>query len=260
MILKVATWNVNSIKARLERALPWLDRARPHVVCLQELKVPDEDFPRAEIAEAGYHAAVYGQRTYNGVAILSRSELSEVRTGMQDDEEDPQARVISCKTYGVHVVSAYVPNGREVGSDKWEYKLGWLRRFRDYVQREFTPDDPALLCGDFNVAPHDRDVANPERWRDSVLCHEAGRESLRALMALGYRDTIRIHHKDDGPYSWWDYRRLAFPKGDGLRIDHIFATEALASRCTAAYVDRDERKGSKPSDHAPVIAEFDIDV
>ena len=260
MILKVATWNVNSIKARLERALLWLDKVRPDIVCLQELKVQDEDFPRDEMAEAGYHAAVYGQRTYNGVAILSRSDVTHVRVGMQDDVSDPQARVISGRTFGIHVVSAYVPNGKQVGSDKWEYKLDWLSRFRDYARRSFETDDPVLLCGDFNVAPEDRDVANPDLWRESVLCHEGGRENLRKLMTLGYRDALRIHHDGDGPYSWWDYRRLAFPKGDGLRIDHIFASEPLSNRCVAAYVDRDERKGTKPSDHAPVVAEFEIEL
>lgn len=259
MILKVATWNVNSIKARLERALLWLDKVRPDIVCLQELKVQDEDFPRDEMAEAGYHAAVHGQRTYNGVAILSRSDVTDIRAGMQDDVPDPQARVISGRTFGIQVVSAYVPNGKEVGSDKWEYKLDWLSRFRDYASRSFEPDDPVLLGGDFNVAPEDRDVANPDRWRESVLCHEGGRNSLRKLMALGYSDTMRLHHDGEGPYSWWDYRRLAFPKGDGLRIDHILASEPLSDRCVAAYVDRDERKGKKPSDHAPVIVELEID-
>lgn len=259
MMVKVATWNVNSIKARLERALAWLDKARPDVVCLQELKVQDEDFPRSEIADAGYHAAVFGQKTYNGVAILSRENIEKVRTGMGDGARDKQSRVITAKTFGIHVVSAYVPNGGEVGSDKWEYKMTWLGRFRDYVSRALSGEDRVLLCGDFNVAPEDRDVANPERWRESVLCHPEGRAALAELVELGYVDTIRLFHEDDGPYSWWDYRRLAFPKGDGLRIDHILASEPLAERCRAAYVDRDERKGPKPSDHAPVIAEFELD-
>jgi exodeoxyribonuclease-3 len=258
MMLKVATWNVNSIKARLDRALAWLDKMQPDILCLQELKVPDDLFPHDQIAAAGYHAAVHGQRTYNGVAILSRSDITDVRTGMQDGVDDPQSRVVAARTSGVNVVSVHVPNGGEVGSDKWEYKLDWMARLKDYIARNYQADDPVLLCGDFNVAPDDRDAANPDRWRESVLCHEAGRAWLRAVVDLGFADTIRLHHHEDGPYSWWDYRRLAFPKGDGLRIDHILATEPMSGRCTAAYVDRDERKGSKPSDHAPVIAEFDI--
>jgi exodeoxyribonuclease-3 len=258
MTLKVTTWNVNSIKARLERAMAWLEKAEPDILCLQELKVRDEDFPEAEIAEAGYHAAVHGQRTYNGVAILSRSEIRGVVNGMQDEVDDPQARIISAETFGINVVSVYVPNGQEVGSEKWNYKLDWMTRLRDYLKRRFGPGDRVLVCGDYNVAPEDRDVANPDRWSESVLCHPDGREHLRTLFDLGYRDTVRLHNDGDGPYSWWDYRRLAFPKGDGLRIDHILASEPLADCCRAAYVDRDERKGKKPSDHAPVLAEFDV--
>ncbi len=258
MPLTVATWNVNSIKARLERALAWLEKAQPDVLCLQELKVRDEDFPEADIAAAGYHAVVHGQPTYNGVAILSRSEIRGAVNGMGDGVDDPQARVIAAETFGVQVVSVYVPNGAEVGSDKWDYKLDWMSRLRDYLRRELDPGDRVLVCGDFNVAPDDRDVANPDRWRESVLCHEDGRESLQSIIDLGFRDTVRSLHDGEGPYSWWDYRRLAFPKGDGLRIDHILATEPMAAVCTAAYVDRDERKGKKPSDHAPVLAEFEV--
>ncbi|MDX1429097.1 MAG: exodeoxyribonuclease III [Rhodothermales bacterium] len=258
MIIKVATWNVNSIKARLERALAWLEKAEPNVVCLQELKVTDEDFPADELAEAGYHAAVHGQRTYNGVAILSRDEITDVSSGMGDGVKDPQARVVRAKTYGIDVVSVYVPNGREVGSDKWEYKLKWFQRFHKYLDRTFSNGGRLAIGGDFNVAPEDRDVANPDKWRESVLCHEGGREKLKDLIHWGLVDTVRIHNDEDGPYSWWDYRRLAFPKGDGLRIDHILATKKLAQKCVDAYVDRDERKGKKPSDHAPVIAEFEI--
>ncbi len=258
MTIKVATWNVNSVKARLERLLAWLKKAEPDVVCLQELKVPDSNFPADELAEAGYHAAVHGQRTYNGVAILSREEISDISSGMGDSVDDPQARVIRASTYGIEVVSVYVPNGREVGSDKWDYKLEWLARFRKYLDENLSKSHMVAIGGDFNVAPDERDVANPDKWRQSVLCHEGGRESLRSLIDWGLVDTVRLHHHGDGPYSWWDYRRLAFPKGDGLRIDHVLATKKLSQACVDAYVDRDERKGKKPSDHAPVIAEFEI--
>lgn len=253
----ISTWNVNSIKARLERVTAWLAKANPDIVCLQELKVADEAFPHDEIAEAGYHAAVFGQPTWNGVAILSKEPITDVVTSMDDGVDDPQARVISAKTFGIDVVSIYVPNGKTVGSDKWEYKLNWMRRFRTMLDRRFSPDSEVVVCGDINIAPTDLDAANPERWRNSVLCDEAGRKALAKILEFGLEDVIRKHNPRPGPFSWWDYRMLAFPKGDGLRIDHIFATSSLAARSTAGSVDRDERKGQKPSDHAPVLATFE---
>ncbi len=256
-MIKVATWNVNSIRARLERLLAWLEKASPDVVLLQELKVTDEDFPRDEIMGAGYHAAVHGQRTWNGVAILSRAEITDVSTGMGAVYDDGEARVICGSTLDMQVMSVYVPNGKTVGSDKWDYKLAWLDGFEQYVNQNFVTDERLLIGGDFNVAPEERDVANPDKWKNSVLCYPDGRTRLHALLEWGLVDTVRLYHDGTGPYSWWDYRRLAFPKGDGLRIDHIFVTQALAGECTDAYVDRDERKGQKPSDHAPVIAVFE---
>ncbi len=255
--MKIATWNVNSIRARHDRLLAWLDRHAPDVLCLQELKGTDDAFPFDAVSEAGYHAVVFGQKTYNGVAILSRAEPTDVERGMGDDVDDPQARLVSAQIGGVRVICAYVPNGQEVGSDKYAYKLGWMRRLRDHLDRRFASSDDLVLCGDFNVAPDDADVANPERWADSVLCHRDVRDGLEHVGGWGLVDVFRQHHPEGGVYSWWDYRRLAFPKNDGLRLDHIFATESLAERCTAAEVDRDERKGTKPSDHAPVIATFD---
>ena len=255
--MKIATWNVNSIRSRLERLLRWLEKARPDVVCLQELKAADEVFPREAIREAGYHAAVFGQKTYNGVAILSRSELEDVQRGMGDDADDPQARLIAARIDGIQVIGAYVPNGQSVGSEKYAYKLDWMRRLRAYLDRRFEPSVPLILCGDFNVAPDDRDVANPEKWGGSVLCHQRARDALENVRRWGLADVFRQFHPEGGIYSWWDYRMLAFPKNDGLRLDHVFATESLARRCTGAEIDRDERKGQKPSDHAPVIAMFD---
>ena len=252
----VASWNVNSIKARLERALMWLAKVSPDVVCLQELKVTDDNFPFDELRAAGYHAAVHGQKTYNGVAILSRSQPEDVITGFDDDDDDPQARAITARLDGCRVSSLYIPNGQSVGSDKWEYKKRWYRRLREFLEREFSDDEPLLLCGDFNVAPAHADVANPEKWADSVLFHPEARAMLQGITEFGLTDTMRIHHVGQGPYSWWDYRMLAFPKGDGVRIDHILATRPMADRCTNAWVDRDERKGKKPSDHAPVLADF----
>jgi len=256
--MKVATWNVNSVRARLDRLLAWLERQEPDLVCLQELKVTGEAFPREAVEAAGYHAAVFGQKTYNGVAILAREEPANVKRGMGEGDADPQARLIGAEVEGVRVFNAYVPNGGEVGSDKWVYKLEWISRFAEHVAADASPSARVLVCGDLNVARDDLDVARPQEWADSVLCHPDARESLARLREWGLVDVLREKHPEGGIYSWWDYRRLAFPKGDGLRIDHILATPALAARCTRAEVDRDERKGSKPSDHAPVVAVFDL--
>ncbi|MFV1968993.1 MAG: exodeoxyribonuclease III, partial [Pirellulaceae bacterium] len=203
---------MNSIKARLERALLWLAKVSPDVVCLQELKVTDDNFPFDELRAAGYHAAVHGQRTYNGVAILSRSEPEDVIIGFDDDDDDTQARAITARIDGCRISSLYIPNGQSVGSDKWEYKKRWYGRLREFLEREFSTDEPLLLCGDFNVAPAHADVANPEKWADSVLFHPEARAMLQSVTDFGLTDTIRIHHVGQGPYSWWDYRMLAFPK------------------------------------------------
>lgn len=249
----LASWNVNSIKARLTRLIAWLEKTQPDVVCLQEIKVQDQEFPALELQTLGYRAAVFGQKTYNGVAILARSEPTEVHRGLEGDD---QARLISATVGGIRVLSAYFPNGQNVGSDKWVYKLDWIRRLTAHLAATYDPGEPLVLCGDFNVAPEDRDVAVPDQWRASVLCHEDGRQALRALAAWGWVDAIRLHHDGPGPYSWWDYRMLAFPKGNGLRIDHVFLTRPLAERCTRAWVDREQRKGKLPSDHAPVLVEL----
>lgn len=255
--MRVITWNVNSVRTRLDRLLGVLSRHQPDIVCLQELKAPTEDFPYDEIGKAGYRAAVYGQKTYNGVAILSRGALDDIRTGFGADDGDPQARVISAMAGPVRVLSTYFPNGGEVGSDKYAYKLDWMARLRQLLDRDYDVSIPLLVCGDTNIALHERDVAYPEKWSDSVLCTAEGRAALEQICAWGLRDVFGEKHPEGGHYSWWDYRQLAFPKGDGLRIDHILATPGLADRCRTAAIDRDERKGEKPSDHAPVMAEFD---
>lgn len=255
--MKLATWNVNSIRARLERLLAWLEKHQPDVLCLQELKATDEAFPGEAIAEAGYRVAVYGQKTYNGVAILSKTEPSKVERGFKDRVKDPQARLISAEIGGMRVMNAYVPNGSEIGSDKYAYKLDWMHRLRRYLDGHHSPSDRVVLCGDFNVAVDDKDVARPEEWQDTVLCHSDVRDAMEKVRSWGFADVFRKHHPEGGIYSWWDYRMLAFPRNNGLRLDHIFATEPLAGRCSLAEVDRDERKGKKPSDHAPVVAVFD---
>lgn len=254
--MKVATWNVNSIRVRLPRLLAWLGAHAPDVLCLQEIKVPEADFPAEELRAAGYYAAVHGQRTYNGVAILSRAPAEDVQAGLGDGAEDAQSRLLSARIDGVRVYSAYFPNGGEVGSDKWSYKLAWMERLRVHLRSHADPSEPLLLCGDFNVAPDARDVARPEEWDGTVLCHPEARAALQRLADWGLGDTFRQHHAEGGFYSWWDYRQLGFPKNNGLRIDHVFATAPMTARCRAASIDREERKGKQPSDHAPVVAEF----
>ena len=255
--MKLATWNVNSIRSRLERLLDWVKKHTPDVLCLQELKCIEDQFPFDAIQEAGYHAAVFGQKAYNGVAILARSEPLDVQRGLGGDLDDPQARMISAEIDGVRIISTYVPSGSVVGSEKYAYKLDWMSRLREMLDRDFDPDQPLVLCGDLNVAVDDKDVENPDAWADSVLCVPPVREALEEIRQWGLVDVFRRVNPDGGIYSWWDYRRLGFQRNDGLRIDHIYATESLSTRCTVAEVDRQERKGQKPSDHAPVIAIFD---
>jgi exodeoxyribonuclease-3 len=254
--VRIATWNVNSIRARLDRLVSFLGRHGPDVVCLQELKVPDDDFPRLELEALGYQSVFHGQRTYNGVAIVSREEPTTVELGLPGGSEDDQARLIAATVHGVRFLSAYFPNGQAVGSDKWSYKLAWMDRLRDHLATRYRPEEALALCGDFNVAPDDRDVARPDEWRESVLCHGDARARLGRIAAWGLEDAIRIHEPGPGPYSWWDYRMLAFPKGNGLRIDHVFVTKPVAARCLKGWVDRNERKGKLPSDHAPVLVEL----
>lgn len=255
--MKIVTWNVNSIRARFDRLLAFLAREQPDAVCLQELKVAEPAFPRIELEAAGWHAAVLGQKTYNGVAILARTPPTDIRVGMTDGGNDDEARLISATVQDVRVISAYIPNGKFVGSETWPYKLEWLRRLRGYLERSCDRSQPLALCGDFNIAPEARDVARPDEWRGTVLFHEELTSLLGELVAWGLVDAIRLHHTGEGPYTWWDYRMLGFPKGNGLRIDHILVTPSLAARCRAAYVDREERKGKLPSDHAPVVAVFE---
>ncbi len=263
--MRIASWNVNSVRARQARVTDWLRRHRPDVLCLQELKTTDAAFPREAIRETGYKSAVHGQKAFNGVALLSPEPVTGVRFGM--DNDDRQARLIGGvarsgpTATGVTVYSAYFPNGRKVGSDAYAYKLSWMARLLELLEERHDPRDPVVLAGDFNVAPDDRDANDPAKWAESVLCHSAVRGALERIREWGFVDVVRKHNPDGGLFSWWDYRRLAFPRNDGLRIDHIFATAPVAEASTGAWVDRDQRKGRKtdvPSDHAPVVAEFDL--
>jgi exodeoxyribonuclease-3 len=254
--ITVATWNVNSVRTRLPRLLPWLERRRPDVVCLQETKVIDDDFPRAEIEAAGYRCLVNGQKTYNGVAILTRGDAAETARALPGDTPESDRRLLAASVAGIHVASVYCPNGQEVGSEKYAYKLDWYRRLRALLEATWTPAQPLVVCGDFNVAPEDRDVWDPEKWRGQVLFSDPEKEALRLLTDWGLEDALRRLRPDAGIYTWWDYRFGAFHRGWGLRIDHVLATPPLAARCVSVEVDRDERKGEKPSDHAPVVATF----
>jgi exodeoxyribonuclease-3 len=255
-MLKIATWNVNSIKARRERLLAFLQRHVPDVVCLQELKVETEAFPMEEVNALGYQAVVHGQRSYNGVAILAKSALEEPTIGLGDGGEDA-ARFLTAVTNGIRVMSVYVPNGGSIPSEKWEYKLEWLTRLLRYLEKHHAPSEPLVLCGDLNIAPDDSDVARPDEWRSTVLCAPEVRAAFRRLVAWGFTDVFRKHHPEGNVYSWWDYRMLGFQKGNGLRIDHVLATASVAARTSDARIDREERKGKLPSDHAPVLAILD---
>jgi exodeoxyribonuclease-3 len=253
--MKIATWNVNSIRIRQERVLAWLAAEAPDVLCLQELKAMEEQFSIIDFQALGYEAAVYGQRTYNGVAILARSPLAQVERGI-DTEEDPQARFIAATIGGIRVASVYVPNGEAVGSEKFAYKLAWMARLRAYVAAHLAEGVPLLLCGDFNVAPAPIDVHDPALWEGHVLYSREERAAFAELLATGLVDLVRELNPDQPLFTWWDYRQLAFPKNHGLRIDHVLAAPALRPRVLAARVDRQARKGKLPSDHAPVVVEL----
>lgn len=253
----LAAWNVNSLNIRLPRLLPWLESARPDVVCLQETKLEDVKFPVQAIADAGYSAHYAGQKTYNGVAILARRELAveDVRMGI-DGFADEQKRVIAATIAGIRVVGVYVPNGQSVDSDKYQYKLAWYAALAGMLRSELARNPNLAVAGDFNVAPEDRDVHDPAAWAGQVLCSVPERSAFQALLALGLKDSFRLFEQPERSFSWWDYRMLGFPKNHGLRIDHVLLSDPLAARCTASRIDRNMRKGEKPSDHAPVLVEL----
>jgi exodeoxyribonuclease-3 len=254
--VKIATWNVNSIRARQERVLAWIAAQRPDVLCLQEIKSEDGKFPVEAFRALGYDVATFGQRTYNGVAILATSPVTDVVRGFDDGVDDAQARFLAGTVRGVRVLCAYVPNGDTVGSPKWAYKLDWMDRLACWLGARVRDGADAVLCGDFNVAPAPLDVHDPALWERSVLFAPEARAALERIRATGFVDVPRALHPAEPLFSWWDYRMLSFPKNRGLRIDHVFATPGLAARAVAAGVDREARKGAQPSDHAPVWVEF----
>ncbi|MGI9205789.1 MAG: exodeoxyribonuclease III [Woeseiaceae bacterium] len=255
--MKIATWNVNSLNVRLPHVIEWLQSTNPDVLVLQEIKQVTEAFDAERFGEAGYKAVANGQKTYNGVAIISRENVNDIVTDFPGFE-DPQRRILAATIDGVRIVNLYVPNGHSVGSEKYDYKLGWLAALNAFLEEELGVHDKLVVLGDFNIAPDDRDVHNPEQWGDDILCSPPERAALQALLDLGLSDVFRQFEQPEKTFSWWDYRAAGFRRNAGLRIDLILASKALADRCTASNIDREPRTWERPSDHTPVIAEFEL--
>lgn len=258
--MKVVTWNVNSLRARLERVLGWIDRHAPDVICMQETKTADDAFPLEAFTVRGYHLARHGQAAYNGVAIASLAPLTDVARGFPGDPVPEQARVAAATTAGLRIVNAYVVNGQAPGTDKFATKLAWLDAFAAVLDAQ-TQRVPTLVVGDFNLCPDDRDVHDPARWKDAIFCTAEERLRFRRILSAGFVDLLRLHHDGPGIHTWWDYRMGAFARGWGLRIDLALGTAPVAAACRDVVVDREERKqgawGTKPSDHAPVTVNLD---
>jgi exodeoxyribonuclease III len=251
--MQLATWNVNSLAVRLPQVLDWLGQHQPEVVVLQETKLTDDKFPHADFEQAGYAAQWFGQKTYNGVALLSKTPAADVVRNIPGFT-DEQARVIAGTVGELRVIGAYFPNGQAPGTDKFEYKMQWMRALRDWVREELARHPKLVLMGDYNVAPEDRDVYDPIAWAGQIHCTPEEREQFRQLLALGLHDAFRLFEQPPKSWSWWDYRNLAFRKNQGLRIDHILVSEALKPSVTACTIDKVPRKNERPSDHAPVVA------
>ena len=255
--MHVASWNVNSLRVRLPQVLDWLGRHGPDVLGLQETKMTDDAFPEDEIRNAGYLSYFSGQKTYNGVALLTREDALDVTTEISGFE-DPQRRLVAATIGQTRIFNVYVPNGQAVGSEKYEYKLAWLAALKGHLEQELQRHDRLLVMGDFKIAPEDRDVHDPEAWKGNVLVSAAERQALVEIGDLGLTDTFRLFEQPDASFSWWDYRAAAFRRNRGLRIDLLLATRALSERCTEASIDREPRGWERPSDHAPIAAVFDI--
>ena len=253
--MKVASWNVNSLRVRLPHVLPWLQEQRPDVLCLQETKILDEDFPLDEFRALGYEAVYCGQKSYNGMAILSRTKGEDVVSELPE-ANDVQRRLLAATYHGVRVINVYVPNGQAVGSDKYAYKLAWLEHLAEYVKQQLAAHPRLVLAGDFNIAPEDRDVHDPKVWQGAIMASEDERRHFRTLIGLGLADAFRRFEQPDASFTWWDYRAGAFRRNLGLRIDHVLCSAALAEICTACRIDTAPRRLERPSDHAPVVAEF----
>ncbi|WP_376694106.1 exodeoxyribonuclease III [Wenzhouxiangella sp. EGI_FJ10409] len=255
--MKIASWNVNSLKVRLPQVLDWMEHQRPDVLGLQETKLTDDKFPVEAIEAAGYRVAFAGQPTYNGVALIAREEPLDVVTEIPAFP-DEQKRVIAATVGDVRVINLYVVNGKEVGSDKYDYKLRWIEAVHNWIADELTRHDKLVVMGDFNIAPDDRDVHDPEAWHEKILCSTPEREALARMLDLGLHDSFRLFEQPEATFSWWDYRAAAFRRGLGLRIDLVLCSNALKLHCATSYVDKEPRRKERPSDHAPAVAEFKI--
>lgn len=255
--MKIASWNVNSLKVRLPHVLDWLETEKPDLLGLQETKTIDENFPVDEVNNAGYQVIYSGQKTYNGVAVLSK--LKEAPVDIITDIpglDDPQRRVMGA-TYGdIRFINLYVPNGSEVGSEKYAYKLDWLDKLNQYVKKQLKQYEKLVIVGDFNIAPEDIDVHDPDEWEGSVLVSKLERDAYQSLLELGLKDTFRLFEQEEKSYSWWDYRAAAFRRNRGMRIDLVLASTAMSDRCAESRIDKEPRKLERPSDHAPVFAVF----
>jgi exodeoxyribonuclease-3 len=257
--MRIACWNVNSIRSRLDQLTAWLARAVPDVICLQETKVEDRLFPVQALEEVGYRSVYFGQKTYNGVSIAAKFGLAieDVKNNLDSDDAEAPRRAIAATIEGIRVINVYVPNGQAVGTPAFAFKLAWFERFLVELGTHYSPDQELIVCGDFNVAPEPIDVHDPKRWEGQVLFHPDERAALKKILGWGLVDSFRAHHPEPGVYSWWDYRMGAFPRNRGLRIDLALLTRPLAARCTDVTIDRRPRELDRPSDHAPVVVEID---
>jgi exodeoxyribonuclease-3 len=255
--MKIATWNVNSLKVRLPHVLDWLTASQADVLCLQETKTTDENFPTEAFEAAGYQAVYSGQKTYNGVAIISKQPITDIITDIPG-LDDPQRRILAATVNGIRVLNLYVVNGQETGSEKYAHKLHWLEKVTAFIDGQMQLHERFLVLGDFNIAPEDRDVYDPEAWHERILCSTPEREALQKILDLGLSDTFRLFEQVDNSYSWWDYRAAAFRRNRGLRIDLILASKTLADVCCACIIDKEPRSLERPSDHTPVLAEFTL--
>lgn len=256
--MKIATWNVNSLNVRLQHVLAWLDKENPDLLCLQETKLTDDKFPVKELNEIGYHSQFFGEKAYNGVAILSKTAASRVQKGFPGCQDGDAKRFIEVQVGQLTAVNVYIPNGQDVGTQKYAFKLDWMERLKQYLLSHHSAEEKLVICGDFNVALEDRDVYNPDELAGQILFSSPEKEAAEAIKQWGFVDTFRIHNSDGGLFSWWDYRLMSFRRKRGLRIDHIWATHSLAATCTHSWIDVEPRKLDKPSDHAPVVSIFDV--
>ena len=255
--MKIATWNVNSIIARLPLVTRWLEKEQPDILCMQETKCADDKFPTLELKSAGYECLLFGQQSYNGVAIVSRAGCANEGRGFPGDGTDSQSRLLMAEIGGISLINVYIPNGQSVASDKYQFKLQWMNRLRELLGQKYQASGNVLLCGDFNVAPEERDVHDPRLWQNRILFSEAERNALQHIKDWGFTDTFRLHTQEGGYYSWWDYRAGGFRRNLGLRIDHIWVSAPLAERNRKTWIDKEPRAWERPSDHAPVVAEFE---